>query len=62
MLGNKISKNRLEVDKDKVEVIEKLPPLITVKGVKLEAFWGMLGSAEDSSRTFLRLQDPCAAC
>ncbi|XP_049381355.1 uncharacterized protein LOC125845910 [Solanum stenotomum] len=61
VLGHKISKNRLEVDKAKVEVIEKLPPPITVKGVKLEAFWGMLGFTEDLSRTFLRLQDPCAS-
>ncbi|GKC23145.1 reverse transcriptase domain-containing protein [Tanacetum coccineum] len=33
VLGHKISKNRLEVDRAKVDVIAKLPPPTTVKGV-----------------------------
>ncbi|GJQ91476.1 reverse transcriptase domain-containing protein [Tanacetum coccineum] len=34
VLGHKISKNRIEVDKSKVEVIAKLPHPTTVKGVR----------------------------
>lgn len=32
VLGHKVSKSGLEVDKSKIEVIEKLPPPISVKG------------------------------
>jgi len=34
VLGHKVSQKGLEVDKAKVEVIEKLPPPISVKGVR----------------------------
>ncbi|GJY74276.1 reverse transcriptase domain-containing protein [Tanacetum coccineum] len=34
VLGHKISKNRLEVDRAKVDVIAKLPPPTTVKGIR----------------------------
>ena len=34
VLGHKILKNSIEVDKAKIEVIEKLPPPISVKGVR----------------------------
>nr|GEV17952.1 retrovirus-related Pol polyprotein [Tanacetum cinerariifolium] len=34
VLGHKISKNEIEVDKDKVEIIAKLPHPITVKGIR----------------------------
>ncbi|XP_070040678.1 uncharacterized protein [Nicotiana tomentosiformis] len=34
VLGHKVSKDGLEVDKAKVEAIEKLPPPISVKGVR----------------------------
>ncbi|GJX06427.1 reverse transcriptase domain-containing protein [Tanacetum coccineum] len=40
VLGHKISKNRIEVDKAKVDVIAKLPHPTTVKG-----FWSFLGHA-----------------
>ncbi|GKC91656.1 reverse transcriptase domain-containing protein, partial [Tanacetum coccineum] len=40
VLGHKISKNRIEVDKSKVDVIAKLPHPTTVKGV-----WSFLGHA-----------------
>ena len=33
MLGHRISKKGTEVDQAKVEVIEKLPPPISVKGM-----------------------------
>ncbi|GKG23053.1 hypothetical protein Tco_0388356, partial [Tanacetum coccineum] len=35
VLGHKISKNRIEVDKVKVDVIAKLPHPTTVKGVRI---------------------------
>ncbi|XP_050207515.1 uncharacterized protein LOC126656933 [Mercurialis annua] len=41
VLGNKISKDGIEVDRAKTEVIEKLPPPTTVKGVR--AFLGHVG-------------------
>jgi hypothetical protein len=34
VLGHKISSRGIEVDKAKIEVIEKLPPPINVKGVR----------------------------
>ena len=34
VLGHKISSAGIEVDRAKIEIIEKLPPLITVKGVR----------------------------
>nr|GFA10788.1 hypothetical protein [Tanacetum cinerariifolium] len=40
VLGHKISKNRIEVDKAKIDVIAKLPHPTTVKGV-----WSFLGYA-----------------
>ena len=33
LLVHRISENGIEVDRAKVEVIERLPPLISVKGV-----------------------------
>ena len=41
MLGHKISVRGIEVDKEKIDVIEKLPPPINVKGVK--SFLGYAG-------------------
>ncbi|XP_075098867.1 uncharacterized protein LOC142175774 [Nicotiana tabacum] len=42
VLGHKVSKDGLEVDKAKVEAIEKLPPPISVKGVR--SFLGHAGA------------------
>ena len=39
VLGHRISQKGIEVDQAKVEVIEKLPPPISVKGVRV--FFGM---------------------
>ncbi|GKB33251.1 reverse transcriptase domain-containing protein [Tanacetum coccineum] len=41
VLGHKISKNGIEVDRAKVDVIEKLPPSTTVKGIR--RFLGHVG-------------------
>nr|GEU97992.1 reverse transcriptase domain-containing protein [Tanacetum cinerariifolium] len=41
VLGHKISKNRIEVDKSKVDVIAKLPHLTIVKGIR--SFLGHAG-------------------
>ena len=41
VLGHKISYKEIEVDKAKMEVIEKLPPTVNVKGIR-----SFLGHAE----------------
>lgn len=58
MLVHKVYKSYLEVDKANVEVIEKLPPPISVNGVC--SFMVMQVFAGDSSRIFPILHDPCA--
>lgn len=45
ILGNKISVKGIKVDHDKIEVIEKLPPPLNVKRVKVSL--GMLIFIED---------------
>nr|GEU49695.1 hypothetical protein [Tanacetum cinerariifolium] len=50
ILSHKISKNGIEVDKAKVDVIAKLPHPTTVKGV-----WSFLGHAARKPLIFLRL-------
>ena len=42
VLGHQVSKKGIEVDKAKIEVIEKLPPSSSVKGIR--SFWDMLVS------------------
>ena len=41
VLGHRISEKGIEVDNEKVEVIKKLPPPISVKGVR--CFLGHVG-------------------
>ncbi|XP_049365172.1 uncharacterized mitochondrial protein AtMg00860-like [Solanum verrucosum] len=41
VVGHKVSQKGLEVDKTKIEVIEKLPPPISVKGIR--SFLGHAG-------------------
>ncbi|MCI71954.1 reverse transcriptase, partial [Trifolium medium] len=41
VLGHKISSKGIEVDKAKLEVIEKLPPPVNVKGIR--SFLGHAG-------------------
>ena len=38
VLGYKVSKNDIEVDKAKIEVIDKLPPPTSIKGIR--SFFG----------------------
>nr|GEX88028.1 reverse transcriptase domain-containing protein [Tanacetum cinerariifolium] len=52
VLGRKISKNRIEVDQAKVDVIAKLPHPTTVKGIS--SFLGHAASIDDSYKTFRR--------
>ena len=55
VLGHIISKQDIEVDKAKVELIVKLPSPTTVKGVK--QFLGHVGSIGGISKISLNLQD-----
>ena len=41
VLGHKISSKGIEVDRAKIEIIEKLPPLTSIKGVR--GFLGHVG-------------------
>nr|GEY15510.1 reverse transcriptase domain-containing protein [Tanacetum cinerariifolium] len=52
VLGHKISKNEIEVDQAKVDVIAKLPHPTTVKGIC--SFLGHAASIDDSYKTFRR--------
>ena len=58
VLIHRISEKGIEVDQAKVEVIERLPPPISVKGVR--SFLGHAGFTGDSSKTFQRLHTHCA--
>nr|GEZ71623.1 reverse transcriptase domain-containing protein [Tanacetum cinerariifolium] len=55
VLGHKIYKNRIEVDKAKVDVIAKLPHPTTVKGVR--SFLGHASFTNDSFRIFPKFPD-----
>ena len=59
-MGNQISEKGIEVDRVKVEVIEKLSPPISIKGVR--SFLGMQGSIGGSLRISPRLHTHCAIC
>nr|GEZ87348.1 retrovirus-related Pol polyprotein [Tanacetum cinerariifolium] len=56
VLGHKISKKGIEVDKAKIEVIPKLPHPTTVKGIR--SFLGHAGFIVDLLRISRRDQDP----
>ncbi|GJS34121.1 reverse transcriptase domain-containing protein [Tanacetum coccineum] len=56
VLGHKISKNGIEVDKAKVDVIAKLPHPTTVKGVR--SFLGHAGAENLAGDHLSRLENP----
>nr|GFA52491.1 retrovirus-related Pol polyprotein from transposon 17.6 [Tanacetum cinerariifolium] len=56
VLGHKISKKGIEVDKAKIKVISKLSHPTTVKGIR--SFLRHAGFIDDLSRIFRRYQDP----
>nr|GEW65579.1 reverse transcriptase domain-containing protein [Tanacetum cinerariifolium] len=53
VLGHKISKNRIDVDKEKVDVIAKLPHPTTIKGI--QSFLGHTGSYCRFIQDFLKI-------
>ncbi|XP_070049046.1 uncharacterized protein [Nicotiana tomentosiformis] len=56
VLGHKISKNGIEVDKAKIEVISKLPPPTSVKGVR--SFLGHTGFYRRFIKDFSKVVKP----
>ncbi|GKE81508.1 hypothetical protein Tco_1551508 [Tanacetum coccineum] len=56
VLGHKISKNGIEVDRAKVDVIAKLPPPTTVKGIK--SFFGYVGFYRRFIQDFSKIARP----
>ena len=56
VLGHKVSKRGLEVDRAKVEVIEKLPPPVNVKGIR--SFLGHAGFYRRFIKDFSKVAKP----
>ena len=56
VLGHLVSERGIEVDRAKIEVIEKLPPPVNVKGIC--NFLGHAGFYRQLLRTFLRSLGP----
>ncbi|KAL5583482.1 hypothetical protein UlMin_015924 [Ulmus minor] len=56
VLGHKVSRDGLEVDKAKVETIEKLPPPVSVKGIR--SFLGYAGFYRRFIKDFSKVAKP----
>ena len=56
VLGHTVSERGIEVDRAKIEVIEQLPPLMNVKGVR--SFLGHAGFYLRFIKDFSRIADP----
>nr|KYP56288.1 Retrovirus-related Pol polyprotein from transposon opus [Cajanus cajan] len=56
VLGHKISCRGIEVDKAKIEVIEKLPPPVNVKGIR--SFLGHVGFYRRFIKDFSKIAKP----
>ena len=56
VLGHKISKRGIEVDKAKLDVIDKLPPPVKVKGI--HSFLGHVGFYRRFIKDFSKIAKP----
>ncbi|XP_052295850.1 uncharacterized protein LOC127901862 [Citrus sinensis] len=56
VLGHKVSKNGIKVDKAKIEVIDKLPPLTSIKGIRI--FLGHAGFYRRFIKNFSKVAKP----
>ncbi|XP_038886094.1 uncharacterized mitochondrial protein AtMg00860-like [Benincasa hispida] len=59
VLGHKVSKEGLEVDKAKIKAIEKLPPLANMKAVR--SFLGHIGFYRRFVKDFWKIARPLSA-